>query len=417
MFWAATLIGANSYMLTLLRRRLHLRSVGIVSSGIDVLLVAGGFAIFWQAMPGPNGAAWHVFYSEGPAWLALLVAINTLSLQPRYPAIVGAAASLALVIAFVAGATSDRAVATMPLEEFSEIRFDITIAANITIMITAIGVASVWSALIARRTVYQAVASEIDLRRLQQEQLETITRAKIDALGKLVAGVSHEMNSPLGALKSSLDTHGGVLDKVAIRLSDADDRRLAKMLDVAQSSRATMAASVDRLQQTLEALRTFSQLDEADFKQVDLRSAIDDVLSMLPTELREVTIEREDDDVPPLYLFARDVNQALLTLLRNACESGASRVTVATRLVDEEVRVTIRDDGRGMTVAQCDALFDVSIRARGERVGAGFGLPTAQNVAHRHGGAITVYSTPGAGSTFVLRLPLTGLTEATTNTP
>jgi signal transduction histidine kinase len=170
-----------------------------------------------------------------------------------------------------------------------------------------------------------------------------------------------------------------------------------------------MGEAVARIDETVESLQSFSRLDEADIQAIDLRAELDNVLKLVRAEARAgATIERNYDEIPDIYGMSRDINQALLTVVTNAFEAldGEGTVTLSTGVDGEVVFARIADTGTGLDAAQREAIFDVSLGARDERVGAGFGLLAAQNIAHRHAGHITVESEPGEGATFTLRFPV-----------
>ena len=122
-------------------------------------------------------------------------------------------------------------------------------------------------------------------------------------------------------------------------------------------------------------------------------------------------MEKSYHPLPALHVHAREIGQAIFTVVRNAFEAtkGEGALTLATRhdVEANQVELSVADDGPGIPNEKLEALFDVGLRQKDSRMAAGFGLPTAQSVVLRHGGHIFVESQLGVGTTFTIRLPVT----------
>jgi signal transduction histidine kinase len=220
-----------------------------------------------------------------------------------------------------------------------------------------------------------------------------------------VAGVSHELNSPLGVIQSGVETQNKALAKVEAKLPEGDRRAL----NAARSIAGGIGEAAKRIAATAESLRSFAHLDEAEFQKIDLSDEIERLVDRTAVpEGKNIDVKRRFAEVPAVFANAGELGQALSTLLENAFkaieQNGTVNITVAAD--DAEVTVEIRDDGRGIAEDELPGLFDVALRSGDKRVAASFSLPAAQSVAHRHGGHISVESALGKGSTFTLHLPL-----------
>ena len=178
---------------------------------------------------------------------------------------------------------------------------------------------------------------------------------------------------------------------------------------MARATGKAMLAAAQSISNTTKSLRAFAHLDEADFQKVDLHREIENALELIPAEIcGQTELQRDYGELPELYLQAREISQVVMTILQNAFEAnrGSGTVTIRTTCRDREVRLTVSDTGEGIPPERLANLFDVSVRSKGRRMVAGFELPAAQSIAHRHGGEITVVSDLGRGSAFTLRLPV-----------
>ncbi len=188
-------------------------------------------------------------------------------------------------------------------------------------------------------------------RELREAQLMLVQSEKMAALGKLAAGLTHEINTPIGAMISNAQTGARAVEKLSAEgLSDAKQARLLRALAGTQQSTAEAAR---RLKVMVARLQGFVRIDEAEEKTVDLHQALDDILALLQNQLQEGSVEvvrRYADDLPELRCRPAEINQVLMHLLQNAIDAmdGPGDITVSTGHDAEQVTVTVSDTGRGM---------------------------------------------------------------------
>jgi signal transduction histidine kinase len=166
---------------------------------------------------------------------------------------------------------------------------------------------------------------------------------------------------------------------------------------------------LQRIEAVVQSLARFTQLDQAEVRRFDVREGLESAIAVLaPTVSGEVTFERRFAVVPEIEAWPRELNQAFLTVLRNAAEAidGAGVVTVETRATPEHVLVLVRDTGRGMSADKAAHLFDMAWSAEGERTKMRMGLYAAYASAQKLGGVMEVESAPGRGTTVTFRLPI-----------
>jgi signal transduction histidine kinase len=244
---------------------------------------------------------------------------------------------------------------------------------------------------------YRTLALEAEIGILQsQAELE-----KMAALGKLVAALAHEINSPLGAIRGSADVTARCVEK----LSAAHDSRL---VDILRSNAQTISDASARIADLVARLKSFAGIDQAPYTQLDVKIAIDGTLALLRPEFdKRVAVQMEFDCEPKLYVYAAELQQVFMNLLRNAVEAIEGPGTVRIRLYREDgsYKIAFVDSGRGIEPDQISQLFTPNFRAGGSRVKASLSLFTCMNIVKQHGGTILVESQPGQGSTFIVALP------------
>ncbi|MCB1021019.1 MAG: PAS domain S-box protein [Acidobacteria bacterium] len=247
---------------------------------------------------------------------------------------------------------------------------------------------------------------------LQTKQAELIQSAKMAALGNLAAGVVHEMNTPLGALRSANQTALAVarrllaVEKGESRGSTRSPAEMAKLLeDLAAASEQAIAD----LSRVVGSLRIFARIDSFDDSEEDLVEGLRSVLTLLEPRTRgRIRVEEALEPLPAIRGKHRDLNQALMNVISNAIESieGEGAVRVTSQRAGGEALVEIVDTGRGIAEDDLPQIFDPGFTTKGVKVGAGLGLAIAQRILSEHGGRIEARSVLGEGTTVRIALPL-----------
>jgi signal transduction histidine kinase len=249
-------------------------------------------------------------------------------------------------------------------------------------------------------------------RHLEEAQLQLVQGEKAAALGSLVAGVTHEVSTPTGAIVSSADTIERAVGRIragVAELEEAAARKVTRAIDAVAESNAVVTSSGQRIAHLVENLKGFVHLDGAEQHEVDLRRALDGTIDLLRHELPPgIEVIREYGEIPTVWGSQADLNQVFMHLLRNAGQaiSDEGVITIRTAARGDGVSVSFTDDGRGIAADRIDRLFELQFSSGESRVKLGVGLATCRQIVQRHGGEISVESAPGQGATFTLSLPL-----------
>ncbi len=251
------------------------------------------------------------------------------------------------------------------------------------------------------------------IKELNAAQAQLIQSGKMVALGNLVAGIVHEINNPLGVIKSGNDLCGRVAGKILNLLnSDTDaaeiQKQLNKSLEVLQKNTHNNTVATERIIHIINSLKNFARLDEAEFQKADIHEGLDNTLNLLGYEMPEtMRIVKEYGELPKLYLNPGELNQVFMNLLMNAIQATPKNgeISIKTQAQNGHAIIHISDTGKGIPEEKLSQLFEPAFTSDNSRIKMRTGLYTSYNIIHRHRGAIDVSSTVGKGTTFTIRIP------------
>ncbi len=251
-------------------------------------------------------------------------------------------------------------------------------------------------------------------RELRETQSQLIQSEKMASLGNLVAGVAHEINTPVGAISSMHNTMTRAIEKLKTAImgncpdGTTEDKNVTNALKVIEDANSVINSGTERVTDIVKRLRSFARLDEAEIKKVDIHEGIEDTLMLVHHQLkRHVTITKDFGNVPPISCFPGQLNQVYVNILVNAGQAieGTGEITITTRHEDGNVTIEIRDTGKGVSKEEINRIFDPGYTTKGVGVGTGLGLSICYQIIKAHRGDIKVTSEKGKGTTFIIRIP------------
>jgi signal transduction histidine kinase len=234
--------------------------------------------------------------------------------------------------------------------------------------------------------------------------VQLVQSEKMASLGRLVAGVAHEINNPVSFIATSVSP----LRRRIERAAAATQPEVGRLLGEAREIVDIMARGAERTTAIVQDLRTFSRLGDATRKVVDLHDALDTTLRLLEARWRErVAVHRDYGDLPPVECDPGQINQVFMNVLANACDAvgEGGNVWIETRSDGDDVEIVVRDDGPGMTAEVRERVFDPFFTTKDVGHGTGLGLAISHQIVTAHGGRIEVDSEPGRGAAIRIRIP------------
>jgi signal transduction histidine kinase len=266
-----------------------------------------------------------------------------------------------------------------------------------------------------RVIVRNAIEKQRLQRELRQAQAALVQAEKMASLGRLVAGVAHEINTPLGVLQSSVNTMDRAAQRIAEWCAGQPPEAAAavqRFVDALVSTAGQSQVACERISGIVANLKQFARLDEAEFQPAQVRDGIESALGLLRHQLAgRIEVIREFGELPEIHCAPRQLNQLFMNLLENAVEAirAAARpgvIRLRTRVEAGAVNIEIEDNGIGIPPENLGKIFDPGFTTKGVRVGTGLGLPICYQIVEAHGGRIEVESRLGEGSRFTVTLPM-----------
>jgi signal transduction histidine kinase len=276
------------------------------------------------------------------------------------------------------------------------------------------------------------------LKQLKESEAQLIQSEKLSSLGQMVAGVAHEINTPLAYVKNSLGSVSERLGEIGGAVDETD--RLLALLKAGASanpeelnqqfgsvteriSRLKKQKVLPELQSLIEDgeygttqmseivgnLKDFSRLDRSKATQFDLNDGLNSTLGMAKHQLKSATVEKHLGEIPAVFCSPSQINQVFLNLINNAVEAldrGRGKIVIRSRKHADGVAVDIHDNGSGIPSDVLPKIFDPFFTTKDIGKGTGLGLSISYKIIRQHGGRIDVESKPGQGTRFTVILPL-----------
>lgn len=235
------------------------------------------------------------------------------------------------------------------------------------------------------------------LKELKETQIQLINSEKMASLGQLVAGVAHEINTPVASIKSN----NGIVAKL---LGSIEDGELKEMLtDINEIDKE----AVNRISNIVTSLKKFVRLDEAELQEADINKELDLTLELIRHETKNrIDIIKNYGEIPAIKCFPNMLNQVFTNILINACQAieGKGSITITTEYKDKKLVVKIKDTGKGIPKNQLNKIFTAGFTTKSSGVGTGLGLAICTKIIEKHHGEIIVNSEEGKGSEFVITI-------------
>ena len=272
---------------------------------------------------------------------------------------------------------------------------------------------------------------------LKESQVQLVQAEKMSSLGQLVAGIVHEINTPLlyvvnnatvtaenveelrecvtnaARLAALVDARGlqsGEVHAAVQRLADrTDPKALTETIDEIVTLTQDSTEGLNQISELVQSLKDFSRLDRAVEDRFDVREGLEKTLLITRNLLKYgVTVERRFGDVPAILCSPSRINQVFINLVTNAVQAmdGKGTLTITTKARDGWVDVEVCDTGCGIAPEHLDKIMDPFFTTKPVGQGTGLGLSIVRKIVDEHGGKIAVDSQVGVGTTITISLPV-----------
>lgn len=272
---------------------------------------------------------------------------------------------------------------------------------------------------------------------LKSTQSRLLQSEKMASIGQLAAGVAHEINNPVGFVKSNLNTLNDYRQDV-MKLLDGyrslegalnQERQLPlagpipQALENVQKIKDKIDLSfiladyqkvveeseegLQRVAKIVSDLKNFSHLDKAELEHADLNKGIESTLNIVWNELKyKAEVIKDLGDIPLVKCYPQRMNQVFMNILVNAAQAivGKGTIRISTRALNDHVEIQISDTGKGIPPEVLPKIFDPFFTTKAVGKGTGLGLNVVYNIIQQHKGTIDVESDVGKGTTFIIRL-------------
>ncbi|MBN1894601.1 VCBS repeat-containing protein [bacterium] len=243
---------------------------------------------------------------------------------------------------------------------------------------------------------------------LKQAEILLVHSEKMASLGQLVAGLSHELNNPVGFIYANMKQLRAYIARIEGVLRDRDMQSAGSLLEDIESLIRETEKGSEVLKKLVENLKDFSHLDRAEWEEADIHEGIESCLVILQYELRDrIEVVRRFEADGRIQCRPGHLNQVFMNLLSNAAQAiqGKGRIDIETQDRGEDILIAIRDNGRGIPEENQGKIFDPFFTTKPVGQGMGLGLAISYSIVKSHGGRITFESGEGGGSVFRLVLP------------
>jgi signal transduction histidine kinase len=363
---------------------------------------------------------------------------GSMLLPPRLAWLVGAAAFLLLLLVVVLEYEPFLiSYRPQPLEDISRLQHrSIRVAVSLAFLVSIATAVSITSSImsglrIRERRLLQVQAALVkkseDLERtcarLTENQAQLIQTEKQASLGRLVAGIAHEINNPIQFIRGNMtvvaEAFADLLPILDQQFAARPDLRVAR-LDYPFFRRQMpvllqdMADGAGRIGSIVSDLKTFAHRDEGALdEEVDLIETVRSSVRLLHNQLKHFRVEETlDPRLPRVRGNRTQLQQVVVNVLQNASQAlgGDPKGSIAIRTCQEPgggwVRLSIEDNGCGIPDELKQRIFDPFFSTRQRSGGTGLGLAISEGIIEQHGGRIRVESQVGAGTTFHILLPI-----------
>ena len=223
------------------------------------------------------------------------------------------------------------------------------------------------------------------------------------SLGQLVAGVAHEINTPLASINSNTSLRSKILEKIESGKSIENYLTNIKKMNELDNE------AIRRISNIVKSLKKFVRLDEAEVQLVDINKEIDLTLELIRHEIKnKIEIEKKYSDLPLIKCYPNMLNQVFMNILMNAVQSieNKGKIVISTIIEGKNLNIKIKDNGKGIKKDIQDKIFQIGFTTKPYGLGTGLGLAISKKIINKHRGNISFTSIEKEGTEFSINIPI-----------
>ncbi len=291
---------------------------------------------------------------------------------------------------------------------------DAEVQGEYLLFLAMMGFLATFLAVVLHRQRWTAYSSYLETLRAAGELRRAEARLAISesasSTTRLAAAISHEINNPIGALASSVDT----LLLLGAKQSSAAPEQMPRLVKLQADLRRVIQQSLDRLQQTVARLARFTNLDQADRQYTRVNDLLIDVADLVRARLKpgeELVLQLQP--IPEIPANPQRLSAVFYDVMSNSATAlnGGGRIEVETKELSAAIQVVIRDNGSGIPREKLKDIFDPALQQSTDRVAAGnWSMFNARQIVRESGGQIAISSEQGVGTLVTITLPCGVLT-------
>jgi len=256
----------------------------------------------------------------------------------------------------------------------------------------------------------------------QIEDGQLMQHQKMAALGQLMAGIAHEISTPIASINSNVDLLARSLDKIKTILSSKDIpeefreiQQVTRMVNVLDKLNQSNQTACDRVVQIVQGLRSFARSDMNELREINIHEELENALTLVHHELkRRIKVIRKFGDIPKSACFSNHLIGVFVNMLTNAAQAieGEGQISIETLRDGDNIKVKFADTGRGIPPENLGRIFEQGFTTKSPDKGTGLGLAICKRIMEEYNGKIEVESEVDKGTTFTIILPVKHETPA-----
>ncbi|WP_304439306.1 ATP-binding protein [Anabaena sp. 4-3] len=277
----------------------------------------------------------------------------------------------------------------------------------------------------------QAQQLEHTVQQLQTTQVQLVQTEKMSSLGRMVAGLAHEINNPISFIQGNLTYLNSYIKTLvdiiqiyqqeypqanSVIEENTTENNLEFIIEDLPKILASMQIGSERISEIVLSLRNFARLDQAGTKNVNIHEGLESTLLLLKHRIRQdIEIIKEYGDLPLIECYPAQLNQVFMNILNNAIDAvleqhnhaKTKKIIIKTEITTSQiVKISINDNGVGIQPEIQPKIFDPFFTTKPVNKGTGLGLSISYQIIEEHHGHISLTSEPGKGSEFVIEIPM-----------